>query len=338
MKEFENAKYEYENITIPNELSERVNHAIRKGETTMKKTTQKTNYAAIGKWSAAIAAVLAITFIVGLNVSPVFAKEMKNVPIIGDLAKVLTFREYEVNTEDYVITVEIPTIEMISEDFSDLEESVNAEIYALCEQYAEESRQNALDYREAFLETGGTLEEWKDHDIQINVSYTVLQQTDEYLSLLVKRTESWNSASAESETFNIDLQSGEQVSLDEVAEATDTTYYEDNFTVPAEAAGQQAEKIKEAVADKDIEALADLTAFPVYVGLDEGIVVETSDDFIALGAEQVFTDELIASVTNADTSDLMPSKAGFFLSADDTSPSITFGVVDGQLKISGINY
>ncbi len=337
MNEFEKAKHEYDNIQIPNELSERVNNEIKKGEVAIKKKSQQTKFAAIGKWAAAIAVVAAITFIIGLNVNSVFAKQMENVPVIGSIAQILTFREYEVNTEDYVITVEIPTIEMISADFSDLEQSVNEEIYTLCEQYASESEQNALAYREAFLETGGTLKEWQEHDIRITVSYTVLVQTDEYLSLLIKRNENWNSTEA-SETFNIDLKAGEQVSTEEVMEETENVYYEDNFAVDAQAAGAHAEKIQKAVAAQDIEALADLTAFPVYVGLDEGIVVETRDDFLALGAERIFTDEFVTSITNAPTNDMMASMAGFFLSTDDASPSTTFGVVDGQLKITGINY
>ena len=46
-----------------------------------------------------------------------------------------------------------------------------------------------------------------------------------------------------------------------------------------------ADRIKEAVAAKDLEALADLTSFPVYVGLpDTDGAVNTREDFLALGA------------------------------------------------------
>lgn len=112
--------------------------------------------------------------------------------------------------------------------------------------------------------------------------------------------------------------------------------YEDNFAVESSAAKAFAEKIKAAVASKDIEALADLTAFPIYVGVAEG-GVETREEFIALGAEKVFTPELIASIEGADISNLLPSMAGFSISKDG-KPNIIFGVVEGNLAIRGINY
>lgn len=112
--------------------------------------------------------------------------------------------------------------------------------------------------------------------------------------------------------------------------------YEDNFAVESATVSEFAEKIKTAVAAGDMEALADLTAFPVYVSIaKEG--VKTREDFMALGAEKVFTPELKASVAGADTSNLSPSMAGFVVETDG-GPNIIFGVVEGKLAISGINY
>ena len=68
--------------------------------------------------------------------------------------------------------------------------------------------------------------------------------------------------------------------------------YEDNFAVDSKAAKEFAEKVKDAVAKKDLEALAELTSFPVYVGLPNVGGVESKEDFLKLGAEKVFTDEL----------------------------------------------
>ena len=50
--------------------------------------------------------------------------------------------------------------------------------------------------------------------------------------------------------------------------------YEDNFAVDSEAAKEFAAKVKEITAKKDLEALAELTAFPVYVGLPDVDVIE----------------------------------------------------------------
>ncbi len=334
MNKMNRAKQEYDQITIPKELSERVMQEINLADQKRKGKVVKMKMNTIKKWSTA-AAVIAGAFIVGLNTSQAFAQGMSEVPVLGQLAKVLTFREYEEKTESYEIKVEIPTIEMISEDLGGLEDKINAEILAVCEQYAEEAKADAESYREAFISTGGTAEEWADHDIRIKVWYEVKEQTDKYLSLAIKRSENWSSAGGATKMFNIDLQTGEEVDFETVM---GETYYEDNFAVEAETAAAYAAKIQEAVAAKDIEALADLTAFPVYVGyVEEGIVVETREDFVALGAEAIFTEALVNAVANADLSDLAAGRAGFFLSDSDMQASITFGVVDGQLKITGIN-
>ena len=113
--------------------------------------------------------------------------------------------------------------------------------------------------------------------------------------------------------------------------------YEDNFAVDSKAAKEFAEKVKAAAANKDLEALADLTAFPVYVGLPDVGVAETREDFLKLGADTVFTEVLQKSVENADVDNFQPSMAGFSIS-DGGTANINFGVVDGELKINGINY
>ena len=98
-----------------------------------------------------------------------------------------------------------------------------------------------------------------------------------------------------------------------------TEEYEDNFAVDSKAAKEFAEKVKDVTAKKDLEGLAALTAFPVYVGLPGVDVVETKEDFLKLGAEAVFTQELLESVEKADIDNFQPSMAGFSISDGGTS-------------------
>ena len=114
----------------------------------------------------------------------------------------------------------------------------------------------------------------------------------------------------------------------------------DNFDADMEEVAAYAEAVKEAVAAKDLEKLAELTGFPVYVGLEGVDVVETKEAFLKLDPNQVFSEEMLVSIEKADTADLAPGMAGFTLMDYDTegSPSITFGMVDGELRITGINY
>ena len=121
-------------------------------------------------------------------------------------------------------------------------------------------------------------------------------------------------------------------------ETVSGTSYEDNFAVPTEDAVAFAEKIQAAVAAGDLEGLADLVNYPVYVSLGDGSAIENKEDLIALGADAIFTQELKDSIAAADLSELSPSMAGFTLYSTSDAPNITFNVQNGVLGISGINY
>lgn len=115
--------------------------------------------------------------------------------------------------------------------------------------------------------------------------------------------------------------------------------YEDNFAVDAQASAEFAEAVKKAVEEKDLEALADLAEYPLYVGFAEGgESVETKEAFLELGADRIFTDPLLNAVSAADETDLSPSMAGFVLTDESGRPNIIFGVREGKLAVNGINY
>ena len=152
----------------------------------------------------------------------------------------------------------------------------------------------------------------------------------------MEETEAKTEAAGE-ETKSENAEAAEKPQAEARAENGSTGGYEDNFAVDRAAAAEFAAQIKEAVAAKDLDALAELTAFPVYVGLPDVGAVETKEDFLALGADAVFTDELVSSVANADTENMQPSMAGFSIS-DGGKANINFGVRDGVLAVSGINY
>ena len=209
MRRIEEAKKKYDSVPIPEELSERIMQEVTKMETKRKKTIR---FRGLRRGLVAAAAVMAV-FVTALNTSTVFAENMGKIPVIGAVAKVLTFRSYEEETEDLKISVEIPSIEMIAEGTGNLAESVNEEIYNMCEQYADEAVKRAEEYRQAFLETGGTEEEWAAHNIEIRVWYEVKSQTDKYLSVAVIGSENWTSAYSETRYYNFDLEKGRQVTL-----------------------------------------------------------------------------------------------------------------------------
>lgn len=215
MSQLKDAKKRYEEIAIPEELSERVQEAVKNFEKNSKAVKRHQRYTILKK-SAGVAAVIAISFTTLLNTSTTFAKNVRDVPIIGAVAKVLTFRDYENTEEDLKISVKIPSIEMISQDTNGLTDAINQEIYRLCQQYADESQQRAEEYKQAFMDTGGTEEDWKAHNLEISVWYEISSQTEAYLSLGIMGTESWNSANNSVKYYNIDLNAQKIVSLEDL--------------------------------------------------------------------------------------------------------------------------
>lgn len=170
---------------------------------------------------------------------------------------------------------------------------------------------------------------------------TAAQETEQTEEVSTEETEQTEEAaeSAPEDESTAEADSQTDAGDSQAENAGEEQTYEDNFAVDSEAVSAFADKIKEAVAAKDMEALADLTSFPVYVGIpDTEGVVETRDDFLALGADQVLTDELLESVASADMSGQEPSMAGFVVAGESGRPNIIFGVVEGKLAITGINY
>ncbi len=216
MKRMEEAKQKYDSIPIPKELSERVMAEVEKAaaRNARKRPAEKRHF--FVPRGVAAAAAVALLFTVGVNTSEAFAQGISNIPVIGALAKIVTFRSYKTETEDLKVSVVIPSIEMISEELNGLEKGVNEEIYTFCEQYANEAMERAEEYKQAFLETGGTEEEWEDHNITIKVWYEVKSLTDQYLSLAVMGTENWSSAYSETKYYNFDLKEGKWITLKDI--------------------------------------------------------------------------------------------------------------------------
>lgn len=225
MKELEQAKKRYDEIPVPGELQDRIRRAegdarayLEARQDSRKPSQSKLrgiSHRRVRKGLWAAAAAMAV-FVTALNTSTVFAQEVGKIPVIGAVARVFTFRTDEQQQDGIWLSVEIPSVEMISEDTGGLADSINEEIHALCQQYADEAVARAEDYRTAFLETGGTEEEWKAHNIQIRVWYEIKSQTEDYLSFLVTGTENWTSAYSESRYYNIDLKEGSLVTLEDV--------------------------------------------------------------------------------------------------------------------------
>ncbi|MEY8356356.1 hypothetical protein AALB39_23820 [Lachnospiraceae bacterium 54-53] len=106
---------------------------------------------------------------------------------------------------------------------------------------------------------------------------------------------------------------------------------------PGKKAEAFAEKIQEAVADRNQEALAELLFYPcVFVtGDQETIILEKKEDLLKQNPDLVFGDDLMVAVANVDTASLNVTDRGIVLG--EGSSNITFREkTDGSIGITEI--
>ena len=237
MNQWEEAKKKYDGIPIPEELEKRVQAAVdasaqkraADGQLPLTRQTKKrldgrrltgkelagrslTRRRLAGRGLAAAAAVT-LVFTALVNTNTAFAETVNGIPVIGTVARLLTFQSYERAERDYKLTVEVPGVELTGQDAKGLESFVNGQIQAQCDAYAEAAVERAEAYKKAFLDTGGTQEEWEAHQIEIHVWYELKAQSEDYLSFVVHGTENWNSASSGSVYYNLDLRQKKLITL-----------------------------------------------------------------------------------------------------------------------------
>ncbi|HBG11854.1 MAG TPA: DUF3298 domain-containing protein [Clostridium sp.] len=219
MNQFDDAKKRYDETPIPEELNGRILGAIEQLEG--KKAGSSQNNTGIGKrryykWGLGTAAAFFLTFTAALNINTAFAEEVHQLPVVGAIARILTVSSYKKTVGDEKVSVEVPGVEFIQNDTQGLSKQINEEIQEICSRYADQSLERAQDYKQAFLDTGGTEAEWAEHKIEIKVWYEIKAQSDDYLSFVVRGTESWTSAYSQEKYYNIDLKSGKLLSLGDV--------------------------------------------------------------------------------------------------------------------------
>lgn len=112
-KKLEQLKRKYEEIEIPDELDHVVKQALNKHK--VKKRT--------ASWTIGAAAAL-LLFTAGINTSPVMANTLSDVPVIGNIVKVMTFTAFQEETKNQSADIKVPAVSDLGNE--ELENSLNA--------------------------------------------------------------------------------------------------------------------------------------------------------------------------------------------------------------------
>jgi len=196
-------KKKYQDIKIPEELDQMINQTIKREQEEEKR--KKGNK----RWIA-VAAALAV-LITPLNVSQVFADTMAEIPIIGSIARVFTFRDYTVESEELIAEVTMPEVaELNNQAFED---KVNAMIQEKVDQTLAEAQARAEGYKQAYLGTGGTEEGYEERKTEAKVDYTVYAKNEDTLSFMLFSYDSIAAAYAEYSYFNLDVKNDREWTL-----------------------------------------------------------------------------------------------------------------------------
>ena len=206
MKELKKAKEVYQSIKIPAQLNYMVNRTI--SEQPKKRAYKFKNI----RYVLSTMACTFLLFIFMINISPSFATNILEIPIIGEVAKVFTIREFKQEDKNKLVEAKIPALENTGN--TELEKRINYEIMLKMNEVLEEVEERAAEYKKAVIETGGKEEDY--HPINIQIDYKVGYSSDKVVSFMILKTETLASAYTELYFYNIDIETGRKLNLRDV--------------------------------------------------------------------------------------------------------------------------
>ena len=112
-------KHEYDNIEIPDRLDDVIMEAFNMNN---KKDSKKT----VVRWSIIAASICVIVGTV--NLSPTFASTFENIPVLGNVIKIINFKNYRINKNGYDVSIDVPSVDGLKD--KGLEYKLNNEFEA----------------------------------------------------------------------------------------------------------------------------------------------------------------------------------------------------------------
>ncbi len=210
MKNIKKAKEAYDSIKIPNNLSKIVDQTINREYIGKKdKISKKSKIAGIALSTCLATCFL---FVVLVNENETFAKSVSKIPVIKELAKLVTIEKIVEEDNEKLVYANIPAIQNTGN--TDLEKRINYEISKKMDEVLKEAEKRASEYKQAVLDTGGSLEDY--HPILINIDYELKYSGSDLVSFVINKSETLASAYTEQYIYNIDIETGKELNLKDV--------------------------------------------------------------------------------------------------------------------------
>ncbi|MCI2055732.1 MAG: RsiV family protein [Oscillibacter sp.] len=164
------------------------------------------------RWaSAPLAACLA--FVVLVNTSAAFASAVDDVPVLGSVARVVTFRQWNTQNESVSIQGEQPAVEGTGN--SSFEASTNALIEEKISALDAAAQKDAAEYRENWIAMGNSSADFTP--IRYDFDYETYYTSDSTLSFLIRQQQTITTNTEDTSTtlfyYNLDVSTGEDLTL-----------------------------------------------------------------------------------------------------------------------------
>ena len=184
-------KENYNNIEIPKELDDVINDAFKESENKKIENNKKDwrrNMKNMKKWYASVAAVGLI--IVSVNASSTFATSLENIPVIGNIIKIVNFNNYRINKDGMDVSISLPEV---SSDSKDLE-------YKLNKEFEKEGKEA---YKKYEAEVAKLEKEGKTTHKSADIWSETIAENDKTASIAIYNTEIEASAATNRKIYNI---------------------------------------------------------------------------------------------------------------------------------------
>lgn len=203
-KELLELKKEYEKPKMSQEQLEKLKLKMEEANMENKKGNKKV----MGKVAVA-AAVVVGGFTLLPNTSANIAHAMEQIPVIGQLVDVVTFRNYENETEKSYANIEVPEVEL-------QEEVADSQKQETLEKTAEEINQEIQKITDELVSEYKTYLENEEGYKEVVVNSEVLVTTEDYFSLKLLCYESAASGYQWNYYYTIGLETGERLQLKDI--------------------------------------------------------------------------------------------------------------------------
>ena len=194
-KKLEELNENYKNIKIPDNLSYVVDETLKR-----KKKINK-------RWLSSVAAIGIL--VCGINLSPAFANTLEQIPIVGDIVKVVRLSNYSLNENGFEVSIGVSKVEGLKN--KELQENINKEMEKDAKKLYQEYIKETKELEKDNIPGREMVKSWSE----------TMTNNDKVLSLIVYKYEAQGSSNTTRKFYNINKKNETALTLENMFSTKD---------------------------------------------------------------------------------------------------------------------